>query len=259
MIDALPPVPPPNPAPRHPPRQAGDDRFARLLEDQAPRTPPFPHGTGEDPVVAAEPLPTSVEPGQLPVEGGPAVVDPHAVPASVVQSASQGAGTIDVVERPWQLQGGWGLSYRDVLAASNVADAAGVAPAAATSPAGIEAAVAVSRDGSFGDVARYWRFAPVAEATALVARGTRAGAAEQGGESTVPARFAALLTWPERMLRWQRDGNGETTAWVRDYTLDAAGARRLVDALRCEAAQDDRPLHRIMLNGHAVWRASVAS
>ncbi|MGH8050440.1 MAG: hypothetical protein ACREPB_07270 [Arenimonas sp.] len=65
---------------------------------------------------------------------------------------------------------------------------------------------------------------------------------------------ASLIMWPQRVLHWLADGDA-TTAWVRDYQLDASGTRTLVDALRCFAEQQDFSLRRIMLNGHEVWRS----
>jgi len=59
---------------------------------------------------------------------------------------------------------------------------------------------------------------------------------------------------PQRVLHWLSDGDA-TTAWVRDYTLDAASTGTLVEALRCFSEQQGFTLRRIMLNGHEVWRA----
>jgi hypothetical protein len=65
---------------------------------------------------------------------------------------------------------------------------------------------------------------------------------------------SSLIMWPQRVLHWLSDGD-TTTAWVRDYQLDASGARMLVDALRCFADKQGFSLRRIMLNGHELWRA----
>lgn len=71
--------------------------------------------------------------------------------------------------------------------------------------------------------------------------------------------FAAWTAWPERLLRWQSESGGASTAWVRDFRLSAGDAQPLVDSLRDLAGQQGHSLRRIMLNGHEVWRDSPQS
>jgi len=74
-------------------------------------------------------------------------------------------------------------------------------------------------------------------------------------EIAMPGRTAAAsMLWPHRLLRWLADHDGRVSAWVRDYRLDPAEAGQLVDYLRNLAEQQGHSLHRIMLNGHELWR-----
>ena len=75
-------------------------------------------------------------------------------------------------------------------------------------------------------------------------------------ESDLPGYIPSGSLWSQRLLRWQDDGEtGGTTAWIRDYTLDAAQARPLIASLRDLAGQQGLSLRRIMLNGHELWRS----
>lgn len=63
-----------------------------------------------------------------------------------------------------------------------------------------------------------------------------------------------VAPFEERMLRWLADEHG-TTAWVRDYTLQEAEIEPLIATTLEHARSHGLPLHRIMLNGHAIWSA----
>jgi len=70
------------------------------------------------------------------------------------------------------------------------------------------------------------------------------------------ATSASSTSWPERLLRWLAtpDGKG-ATAWIRDFQMTPSQAARMIDSLRSLAAQQGQQLHRIVLNGHELWRS----
>lgn len=72
-----------------------------------------------------------------------------------------------------------------------------------------------------------------------------------------PAATAASTAWPERLLRLLATPEGKgATAWIRDYQMSPSQAARMVDSLRSLAAQQGQQLHRIVLNGHELWRSA---
>jgi len=83
------------------------------------------------------------------------------------------------------------------------------------------------------------------------------GAPAMERTNPAPAAAAASSAWPERLLRWLAtpDGNG-ATAWIRDYQMNPSQAARMVDSLRSLAAQQGQQLHRIVFNGHELWRSA---
>lgn len=67
------------------------------------------------------------------------------------------------------------------------------------------------------------------------------------------AGSGAQANWPERSLRFTRQRDGSSVAWVRDFRLDDAEASHLVGWVLSDARQKGMPLSRIMLNGREVW------
>lgn len=64
---------------------------------------------------------------------------------------------------------------------------------------------------------------------------------------------APLSQWLERSLRFTKQSDGSTTAWLRDYRVGAVEAANLRDSLLQEASAKGVVLGKIMLNGREVW------
>ncbi|HUB90325.1 MAG TPA: hypothetical protein VMA74_11435 [Dyella sp.] len=67
------------------------------------------------------------------------------------------------------------------------------------------------------------------------------------------AGSGAQAIWPERSLRFTRQRDGSSVAWIRDFRLGDAEASHLVGWVLSDARQKGVPLSRIMLNGREVW------
>jgi predicted O-linked N-acetylglucosamine transferase (SPINDLY family) len=60
--------------------------------------------------------------------------------------------------------------------------------------------------------------------------------------------------WMARWIKWvERDGH-DPVLWLRDYRIDDAETRRVVDALRGLAREQGISLERIVVNGREFWR-----
>jgi hypothetical protein len=59
--------------------------------------------------------------------------------------------------------------------------------------------------------------------------------------------------WPERSLRFTRQRDGGSVAWLRDFRLGDAEASHLIRFVLSDAQQKGIVLSRIMLNGREVW------
>lgn len=68
---------------------------------------------------------------------------------------------------------------------------------------------------------------------------------------------APLAQWLERSLRFTKQPDGGTTAWLRDYRVGAAEAENLRDSLLQEASAKGVVLNKIMLNGREVWTSRI--
>lgn len=79
-------------------------------------------------------------------------------------------------------------------------------------------------------------------------------------DATLPSVLAATgsadasaMIWSERSLRFTRQPNGGSVAWLRDYRMGKGEASQMVDAVLKEASSQNVALNRIMLNGREVW------
>jgi hypothetical protein len=164
---------------------------------------------------------------------------------------------VELVAMPWRLQANGGLSYCLTGAKAQAL------PESQSTPCHVELASMPSARATVmsqvGEVAVAESHASMSQngAANLVSdRVQRSAQMSVAADVAMPGRTAsALLLWPHRLLRWLADNNTGLTAWVRDYRLDASQATQLVDSLRCLAEQQGHTLHRIMLNGHELWRA----
>jgi len=160
---------------------------------------------------------------------------------------------------PWHLQANAGLSYR-LSGASTQASLPGLMPLAggdrqATSPPRV-AAVIGNAEAAADATAEQFAHVQGGTADFVFTRAQHSTAMAAAADAAIPSRTAAAtLLWPHRLLRWLADSDAGMTAWVRDYRLDPSQATQLIDSLRCLAEQQGHSLHRIMLNGHELWRS----
>jgi hypothetical protein len=174
------------------------------------------------------------------------------------------AGTIgeriELVSMPWRLQANAGLSYRTVAID---------APGAASDSREQAPVQSVTNPITHGQL---FTFAPLLEdgsiAEWLDSLQPLAGSSDRDRSAadvtpateiadSAPVETMASLVWPERLLRWLADTDGKgTTAWVRDYQISPSQAARMIDSLRSIAEQQGLHLHRVMFNGHELWRSA---
>lgn len=170
-------------------------------------------------------------------------------------TALQG-GDVELLAVPWRLQANAAMSYESIAQqVKDIGDTQSVLTTIiqATTTLVVDKAqlpVLSSNGSQFDDIKidKTLEFYRVSEAAS-----TLASAFESTRSQRADSR-ASLIMWPQRVLHWLTDGD-TTTAWVRDYQLDASGTRTLIDALRCFAEQQSFSLRRIMLNGHEAWRS----
>ncbi|QDH70142.1 hypothetical protein [Marilutibacter alkalisoli] len=62
-------------------------------------------------------------------------------------------------------------------------------------------------------------------------------------------------SWLERLVRWLERPEGDAAIWVRDYRLDDATARRVVELIRTGAREQGLEVGRIVINARELWRA----
>jgi hypothetical protein len=59
--------------------------------------------------------------------------------------------------------------------------------------------------------------------------------------------------WPERSLRFTRQRDGSSVAWLRDFRLSDAEATHLIQVVLNDAKEKGVALSKVMLNGREVW------
>lgn len=62
--------------------------------------------------------------------------------------------------------------------------------------------------------------------------------------------------WLTRLIRWIEQQGHDPTVWIRDYRLDDAAARNLVETLRSQAREQGIQLERIVVNARELWRST---
>jgi hypothetical protein len=72
------------------------------------------------------------------------------------------------------------------------------------------------------------------------------------GESVVAGNAAPAL-WPERSLRFTRQRDGGSVAWLRDFRLSDSEASHLIRWVLSDANNKGIALSKIMLNGREAW------
>ncbi|GLQ86478.1 hypothetical protein [Dyella flagellata] len=71
-------------------------------------------------------------------------------------------------------------------------------------------------------------------------------------EATMASSSAPAL-WPERSLRFTRQRDGSSVAWLRDFRLSDSEASHLIRWVLSDARAKGMALGKIMLNGREVW------
>jgi hypothetical protein len=186
----------------------------------------------------------------------PTSVDCTDTHVSINKRSATQHGDVELVAMPWHLQANAALSYQTTAQRLENVDetqnGSSTVVLATPSYAGNKKPLQnLSSNGSQYDLVKIDKtleFYRISEEASAIA-----GAFESARSLRTDSR-ASFIMWPQRVLHWLADGDS-TTAWVRDYQLDASGAKTLVDALRCFAEQQGFSLRRIMLNGHEVWRS----
>lgn len=181
-------------------------------------------------------------------------------PANSSKFSSVSGADVEMVTIPWRLQANAAMSYQlTAKSLKNIEHSKNALimsiQTTAKNPAnhhisqGFSKTTSVLEDPRTDKALQFYQMAE--EASKL------AGALENFRLSRSDSR-ASIVMWPQRVLHWLADGDA-TTAWVRDYQLDADGTKTLVEALRCFAEQQGFFLRRIMLNGNEVWRTNSHS
>ncbi|RDI99314.1 hypothetical protein DVT68_00150 [Dyella solisilvae] len=70
------------------------------------------------------------------------------------------------------------------------------------------------------------------------------------------ALIGSAAEWLKRLLRYGREPDGSTVAWVRDFRLPDAQSGAVVAAVLRDAARQGVTLQRIVLNGRTAWSSS---
>ncbi|MGH8108405.1 MAG: hypothetical protein ACREO1_06770 [Arenimonas sp.] len=180
----------------------------------------------------------------------------NTVGAHAKKHSSSATGEVEFVAIPWRLQANASLSYQSTVQRTELTNGNGLqsadsAPVAATHVRGqsqLQKPFNPVLMDSDRDSDPLQSFSPLSKAIF-----ESANASEAARTLRSEAR-GSIVMWPQRVLRWLSDGDA-TTAWVRDYQIDANETKTLVEALRCHAEQQGFSLRRIMLNGHEAWRA----
>lgn len=83
------------------------------------------------------------------------------------------------------------------------------------------------------------------------------GATDEAPPATIAelasADSSAAGYWPERSLRYTRQRDGGSVAWLRDFRLGDGEAARLVQFVLDDARAKGMALNKIMLNGREAW------
>lgn len=83
-------------------------------------------------------------------------------------------------------------------------------------------------------------------------------------DETAPSNIAELSTadasaasyWPERSLRFTRQRDGTSVAWLRDFRIGDGEASHLIQFVLNDAKANGFTLSKIMLNGREAWASS---
>jgi hypothetical protein len=122
---------------------------------------------------------------------------------------------------------------------SPVSDEMTDAPIVNASPAAVAEEVAVT--------------GPQAQTSQQPARLASDEAASPTTTEPVLADSGAASYWSERSLRFTRQSNGTSVAWLRDFRISGTEASRLIQLVLSDAKAKGVALSKIMLNGREAW------
>jgi hypothetical protein len=95
--------------------------------------------------------------------------------------------------------------------------------------------------------------APVQAANPTQARLATDEAVSPGTADMALADVAAPSYWSERSIRFTRQGNGASVAWLRDFRISHTEASHLIQFVLNDAKAKGVVLSKIMLNGREAW------
>lgn len=95
-------------------------------------------------------------------------------------------------------------------------------------------------------------------ASTVLTEKTEASSADESAPTSPhdASLIGSAAQWLERLLRYARQPDGSSVAWVRDFRLDDTQAGAVVAAVLHDAAKQGVTLQRIMLNGRTAWSSS---
>ncbi len=202
-------------------------------------------------------------PGTLSVHAGGGAMSPAAIAvAPVVESVDAGLASesVELVGLPWRLRANSGLSYLVASAPAEEEPASAVteSPAAgraerSSSPEARRPLAEVLESDPDRDAL------PWNEPTGAASEPAKPAAAAVATEEAAGEGMSTAMAtpWQARLLRWLPGvGQDGSTAWVRDFRMDPANARDLVESLQALAKEQGVRLDRIVLNGHPIWHSA---
>jgi hypothetical protein len=197
-------------------------------------------------------------PAEIPQGANPLPI-PSVHPEVERIAAAVGGEREELVALPWRLQANAGLSYLAIdggMPSAVAVRGREMPPAAESLPTEPDAFFTFAPLNASIEAGEWLRSVqPAVAAKQVHASSERAASTEAMRAMT--AGTAASVAWPERLLRWIADPQGQgVTAWVRDFGIEPSQLQRMVDSLRDLARQQGQQLHRVVLNGHELWRSS---
>lgn len=225
------------------------DDAAVVSLSQQPETGELRHINGEKPD------------GNICIDGSMGNLGSEPVRESLRVQVQAGQGCEEWIFRPWRLQAGAGLSYRGENSMQCRMEESALSFALNGIDTGRSTVQFVRSDEApASSTVQKMPLACSARGVPIFADASDGAA---GADPLSPTNAGSLkrgvwIHWAQRMLRWNAGaGEGEdSTAWVRDFSLEADEMPSLVASLRSFSAGQGISLGRIMVNGREAWAAA---
>jgi hypothetical protein len=171
----------------------------------------------------------------------------------------RGHGEIEVIALPWGLRSNGELAQSSSAIAVAIptpySDVRGATPIQLAARPGAEIAASFppfgsSLSGPSADMTGVPLLPHVIDAAAFV---------EEAVTNVTALPPPLALPWLDRLIRWIGQQGHDPEVWVRDYRLDDAAARQIVDAMRSMAQEHGLSIQKIVVNAREVWRKSASS